>query len=80
VIRGASLHGKDGPMLLLGLSASNVLRLTEGDPILIPAEEMAAMGLPPVGVFVCYGITEDALLAEMAAQGITFGTVEDRRR
>lgn len=61
---------KDGnPMLLLGLTGENLTRLVAGEPILVKAADMAAMGLPAIDVALTYGKTDEAILKEIKANG-----------
>jgi len=57
-------------MLLLGLSGENVTRLAAGEPIRISAQQMGQLGLPQVEVVIHYGRTEQAILDELADQGV----------
>ncbi len=67
----------DGPggarLLVLGLSIENRLRLGEGQPILIRAEELAAMHVPmeqPFAIVLAGGDTEESIAAELRAHGL----------
>ena len=59
------------PLLLLGLSGKNVARLAAGEPIAIPSAQLAAMGLPPMMVVILYGRTEQDILGELRAHGLS---------
>jgi hypothetical protein len=67
VIKGAGQTGDGQPLLLLGLSEENMARLVAGEPILIRAEELVALGVPAMQVVICYGKTEAAILKELRA-------------
>jgi hypothetical protein len=67
VIKGAGATGDGQPLLLLGLSEENMARLVAGEPILIRAEELVALGVPAMQVVICYGKTEAAILKELRA-------------
>jgi hypothetical protein len=41
-----------------------------GEPILIRAEELVALGVPAMQVVICYGKTEAAILKELRAMKI----------
>jgi hypothetical protein len=71
VIKAAGRTGLGEPLLLLGLSGENVTRLTAGEPVRITSAQMAAMGLPPIMIVIHYGRTEQAILDEFAAHGLT---------
>jgi hypothetical protein len=67
VIKGAGQTGDGQPLLLLGLSEENMARLVAGEPILIRAEELVALGVPAMQVVICYGKTEAAILKDLRA-------------
>lgn len=67
MIKGAGATGDGQPLLLLGLSEENMARLVAGEPILIRAEELVALGVPAMQVVICYGKTESAILKELRA-------------
>lgn len=71
MIKAAGRTGLGLPLLVLGLSGENVTRLTAGEPIRIPAEDMSALGLPRVEIVICYGRTEQAILDDFREHGIT---------
>jgi hypothetical protein len=73
VIKASGRTGLGEPLLILGLSGENVTRLAAGEPIHIPSPQLAAMGLPPMVVAICYGRTEQAILAEMREHGLNVG-------
>jgi hypothetical protein len=52
------------------LSEENMARLVAGEPILIRAEELVALGVPAMQVVICYGKTEAAILKELRAMKI----------
>jgi hypothetical protein len=52
----------DKPLLIIGLSAENIRRLTDDQPIVFDA---ADLGLPPMVILVCAGETEDAIAAAL---------------
>jgi hypothetical protein len=58
------------PLMFLGLSGENVTRLATGEPILIKAIEMEALGLPPMVITICYGKTEQDIVAELRSHGV----------
>jgi hypothetical protein len=57
-----STDGNGRRLIGFGISAGNVARLTQGDPILIKLDEM---GLWPADVLIFYGETEQALANAM---------------
>ena len=57
MIKAAGKTGLGLPLLLLGLSGENVTRLAAGEPIRVPAADMAAAGLPQMEVLIHYGRT-----------------------
>jgi hypothetical protein len=73
MIKAAGRTGLGLPLLLLGLSGENVTRLAAGEPIRIPAAQMAALGLPQMEVVIHYGRTEDDIVEELKAHGIAQG-------
>ena len=75
MIKAVGKTGLGLPLLLLGLSGENVVRLTAGEPIRIRADDMAALGFPSMEVVIHYGRTEEDILAELEAHGITVRTV-----
>lgn len=54
-------------MLLLGLSGENVTRLMADEPIKF---NLAELGLPPMVVVIVGGRTEDAIVAQLRANGL----------
>ena len=83
MIKAAGKTRNGNPLLLLGISGENVTRLAAGEPIHIPAADIAALGLPAVEIAIIYGRTEDAIAAELRGAGATFLdklTARDRRR
>lgn len=70
MIKGAGQTGDGQPLLLLGLSAENMARLVGGEPILIRAEELVALGMPAMQVVICCGKTEAALLQQLRELGL----------
>lgn len=71
MIKAGSRTALGEPLLFLGLSGENVTRLAAGEPILIRSAQMAELGLPPMVVAIHYGRTEEDILAEAKAHGIT---------
>lgn len=71
MIKAASRTALGEPLLFLGLSGENVTRLAAGEPILIRSVQLAELGLPPMVIAIHYGRTEDDILAEVKAHGIT---------
>ena len=69
MIKGQGTMGGK-PLLLLGLSGENVARLAAGEPILVRAGDLAAMGLPAMQVIVMYGRTEQDIISEIKAKGV----------
>ena len=60
--------GEEPDVLFLGLSGENITRLVAGEPILINGAET---GLPQLKIIVHYGKTEQAILDELRAHGVT---------
>lgn len=73
MITGAMQNGLGMPVLFLGLSGDSVARLAAGEPIRISAAQMQEMGLPPMGVMLCYGATEESIIEELKANGVGIG-------
>jgi hypothetical protein len=71
MIKASGKTGLGQPLLFLGISGENVTRLVAGEPIRIKAEELAALGLPPMMIGIHYGKTEQAILDEMREHGIS---------
>ena len=71
MIKASSRTVLGEPILFLGLSGENVTRLTAGEPILISSAQMAELGLPAMQVVIHYGRTEEDILAEVKAHGVT---------
>lgn len=71
MIKAAGKTGSGLPLLLLGLSGENVTRLAAGEPVRIQAGQLAQLGLPQMEIAICYGRTEQDILDEMRAHGIT---------
>jgi hypothetical protein len=80
VIKAAGKTGLGVPVLFLGLSGENVTRLAAGEPIRVSAAAMRELGLPRVEVVLHYGRTEDDILAELKANGVTMREFRDERR
>jgi hypothetical protein len=70
MIKAAGKTGLGMPVLFLGLSGENVTRLTAGEPIRIPAQHMAGLGLPQMEIVIHYGRTEEAVLGDLEAHGV----------
>lgn len=66
MIRAVMSRGERGPLLLLGLSAGNVRRLTEGQPILVELD--ALLGVHGE-LAIHYGETLGAIADELAQAG-----------
>ena len=77
MIKLSSKNGLGQPVLFLGISGENVTRLVAGEPILIKAEALAAMGLPPMVIAIHYGKTEQAILDEIEEHGVTIQVRRD---
>lgn len=71
MIKAGGKTGLGQPLLFLGLSGENVTRLAAGEPICIGSGDLAALGLPAMEVVIHYGKTEQAILDEVKASGIT---------
>jgi hypothetical protein len=76
VIR-AIAKGKDGPLIILGVTEANLERLREGQPINVSlgaifraAHEVGAEMAGDLSVVVMYGATHRAVVDELAAAGI----------
>lgn len=67
MIKATGVGPNGEPVVLLGLSGENVTRLIAGEPIRL---DLAELGLPPTMVVICYGRTEDALVAELRRHGL----------
>jgi hypothetical protein len=76
MIKAASRTALGEPLLFLGLSGENVTRLAAGEPVLITSSQLAELGLPPMVIAIHYGKTEQAILAEIKAHGITLHDAE----
>jgi hypothetical protein len=63
-------------LAILGLSAENVMRLTEGKPIKVNLSEL---GLPAIEVVIAYGDTEDSIRGEFLAAGVQLREYRDER-
>jgi hypothetical protein len=70
MITAAGATGDGKPFLILGIDGENVTRLVAGEPIHVPAERLAAMGLPPIELAVHYGRTQDDILADFRRRGL----------
>ena len=70
MIKAAGKTGLGTPLLMLGLSGENVTRLTAGEPIRIPVQHMAELGLPQMEIVIHYGRTEETILADLEAHGV----------
>ena len=56
------------PLYLFGLSAENIQRLQQGQPITFDMQARAGGShVPPGRVVICYGRTEEAIAAEWSA-------------
>ncbi len=71
MIKGRMETALGQPVLFLGLSGENITRLAAGEPIRIYARDMAELGLPTMEVVIHYGRTEQDILGEFQAHGIT---------
>jgi hypothetical protein len=69
VITGAGSDGLGRQLLFLGLDGENITRLVAGEPIRIPADRLAFLGLPPVTVWVHYRKTAGELAEDAAKLG-----------
>jgi hypothetical protein len=76
VIKGVGKAG-DSDLVILGLAAENVRRLTDGQPIRV---DLAEVGLPGTVVVICYGQTEEAIMADMQAAGLMSDNPEVHHR
>jgi hypothetical protein len=70
VIKAAGKTAFGTDLLVLGLSGENVTRLAAGEPVLVTAQDLAALGLPEMMVVICYGRTEQAVLDELRGAGL----------
>jgi hypothetical protein len=70
MIKAAGKTGDGKPLLFLGLSGENVTRLAAGEPIHIPARHVAELGLPEMEIIINYGRTEQAIVDDLAANGV----------
>lgn len=61
------------PVVVLGLSGENVVRLMQGRPVPL---DMAELGLPSLQVVIVYGDTEDAIRQDLVR---SFGTPKETR-
>lgn len=57
------------PVLILGLSKTNVERLLSNQPIRISPEEVREMGLQPMTVVLLGGETENHIMEDLRAIG-----------
>lgn len=78
MIKAATQTGLGVPLAFFGLSGENITRLVAGEPVRVKAAEMQQMGLPAVEVVIHYGRTEQDIVDEMRAHGITLNQVENR--
>lgn len=69
MIKAAGSNSDGVPMLLLGLSAENMRRLSRGKPIRISSAETKAMGLPELTVVILGGDTESDIIDDLRAMG-----------
>jgi hypothetical protein len=69
VITSSGRTGAGDPLLLLGVTAENIARLTAGQPIAIPADRLADLDLPPMLVVIHYGSDEAEIVAALEAYG-----------
>lgn len=58
MITGAGKDAEGNPLVFLGLTDENVKRLQAGDPLRVPADRLAAMGLPAITVIATVYSTE----------------------
>jgi hypothetical protein len=71
MIKAAGRTGLGVPLLLLGLSGENVTRLAAGEPVRVPVSDMRQLGLPAMEVVIHYGRTEQDIVDEFRAHGLT---------
>ena len=71
VANGTGRGGK--PLILIGLSKMNMDKLLAGQPIRREEESL------PADIIILGGETEDVILHELAAAGISIDNLEDRR-
>jgi len=69
MIRAVGRAPDNEPLILLGLSAENVRRLQDGQPIHVRLSEM---GLD-VQVAIFYGETEEQMVRDMKEAGMLYG-------
>jgi hypothetical protein len=70
MLKFTARSGDGRPLLMLGITDENVARLKAGKPILVKADDVAAMGLPAIAVAIQYGATEQAILDDIMDQGV----------
>lgn len=58
------------PLLILGVSGENVTRMAAGEPLRVPASHLAALGLPPMEIGICYGRTEQDIVTSLTEAGL----------
>jgi hypothetical protein len=71
MIKAATQTHTGTPVLLLGLTAENLARLGAGWPVRVSVDDIRALNLPELEIFLHYGHTEAAILAELAGYGLT---------
>ena len=72
MIKGIWHPGAGKTILYLGLSGETVTRLAAGEPVMIDAATLRAMGITAeAGIVIDYGRTEQAILDRLAQNGIT---------
>lgn len=76
MIKARTTTGLGLDLVVLGLSAENVFRLTEGNPIWLNLRDL---DLPAIEVVIAYGRTEDALVEEFRSHGVEIGKFRDER-
>lgn len=79
MIKAAGKTALGLPLLLLGLSAENVARLTAGQPIQISPSALSELGLPAMRVLIHYGTTEQDILDELRSHGVQLNGVPEGR-
>lgn len=70
MIKGTGKTASGLPVLFLGLSGENVTRLAAGEPVVVLAADMTAMGLPALDVVLGYGRTEQDILDRLRDGGL----------
>ena len=59
--------GRKGDLYGFGITAGNVERLKQGDPIVI---DMSELGVPQMTITIFYGETEEAIARELQQYGV----------